>query len=150
MTDIVKVSQDGVQVYPQSHWQAIIGKPDAIAGEKGEKGDKGDTGATGPKGATGADGKSAYEVAVAGGYSGTETQWLASLKGAKGDTGAKGETGAAGAKGDTGATGPAGKDGTNATTTAVATSTANGLMSKTDKVKLDGLTNITFEKVGTV
>lgn len=147
MTDIVKVSQDGVQVYPQSHWEAIEGKPETI---KGEKGDKGDTGAAGPKGATGADGKSAYEVAVAGGYSGTEVQWLASLKGAKGDTGAKGETGAAGAKGDTGATGPAGKDGTNATTTAVASSTANGLMSKADKVKLDGLTNITLEKVGEV
>ncbi|HBL2702220.1 TPA: hypothetical protein LP860_002797, partial [Enterococcus faecium] len=31
-----------------------------------------------------------------------------------------------------------------------ATTTTAGLMSATDKVKLDGLANITFEKVGTV
>ena len=46
-------------------------------------------------------GKSAYEVAVANGFAGTESQWLASLKGADGATGAKGDkgdTGAAGAK----------------------------------------------------
>ncbi|HBL1280496.1 TPA: hypothetical protein LP160_002859, partial [Enterococcus faecium] len=76
--------------------------------------------------------------------------------------------------------GDKGDPGINATTTAVATTTANGLMSSTDKtkldgiaagaqknpgnattttaglmsatdkVKLDGLANITFEKVGTV
>lgn len=46
--------------------------------------------------------------------------------------------------------GDKGDPGENATTTAVATTTANGLMSKDDKKKLDGLANITFEKVGTV
>ncbi|EMW5681184.1 TPA: hypothetical protein IYG48_002950, partial [Enterococcus faecium] len=76
--------------------------------------------------------------------------------------------------------GDKGDPGINATTTAVATTTANGLMSSTDKTKLDGiaagaqknpgnattttaglmsatdkakldgLANITFEKVGTV
>lgn len=35
-------------------------------------------------GTPGADGKSAYEIAVANGFSGTETEWLASLKGADG------------------------------------------------------------------
>lgn len=85
MADIVKVKQDGVQIYPQTHAKAVVGL-DTV---KGDKGDKGDTGATGPAGQ-------------------------------------------------------------NATTTAVATSTANGLMSKEDKVKLDGLNNITFEKVGIV
>ncbi len=35
----------------------------------------------GLKGATGADGRSAYELAVEGGYVGTETQWIASLAG---------------------------------------------------------------------
>jgi hypothetical protein len=52
------------------------------------------------------DGKSAYELAVSGGYSGTQTQWLASLVGPKGD---KGDTG------NTGAQGPAGNNGTNGT-----------------------------------
>jgi len=47
-------------------------------------------------------GLSAYEVAVANGYSGTEAQWLTSIvgpKGEKGDTGATGETGPAGPAG---------------------------------------------------
>ena len=50
--------------------------------------------------------------------------------------------GANGAKGDPGATGPQGPKGdpgVNATTTAVATTSANGLMSLTDKTKLDGI-----------
>jgi len=36
----------------------------------------------GGTGQDGEDGKSAYELAVAGGYSGTEAEWIASLKGA--------------------------------------------------------------------
>lgn len=62
-------------------------------------------------------GKSAYEIAVDNGFSGTVEEWLASLKGEKGNTGAtgakgdKGDTGATGAKG---ATGLAGKDGKSA------------------------------------
>lgn len=38
-------------------------------------------------GGTGADGKSAYQIAVEHGFSGTETEWLASLKGPVGETG---------------------------------------------------------------
>ena len=38
-------------------------------------------------------GKSAYEVAVLNGYDGTETEWLASLKGEKGNTGDTGRAG---------------------------------------------------------
>ena len=68
----------------------------------------------------GFEGKSAYEVAVRNGFAGSETEWLASLKGDKGDTftfddltdeqkaqlkGEKGE------KGDTGAQGPQGPQG---------------------------------------
>lgn len=79
MTDIVKIKQYGVQIYPQSHWKAIIGAPESVKGE-GEKGDPG----------------------------------------------------------------------INATTTEVATTIANGLMAKEDKVKLDELPNITLEKVGTI
>ncbi|MDL4892184.1 hypothetical protein QRX99_13710 [Enterococcus hirae] len=46
--------------------------------------------------------------------------------------------------------GDKGDPGTNATTTSVATTNANGLMSKEDKAKLDGVAKITFEKVGEV
>ena len=68
-------------------------------GAKGDKGDKGATGASGTNGTkgatgdTGASGKSAYEVAKEGGYTGTEQQWLESLKGGKGDTGSSGANG---------------------------------------------------------
>ena len=82
-----------------------------LASLVGSKGDTGATGATGPQGLTGATGAqgpvgpqglSAFEVAKANGYVGSEKNWLASLVGPKGDTGATGPTG------PTGATGPAG------------------------------------------
>jgi hypothetical protein len=49
--------------------------------------------ANGLKGDTGADGLSAYQVAVINGYQGSQTDWLASLVGAKGDKGDKGDAG---------------------------------------------------------
>ncbi len=87
------------------------------AGAKGDKGDKGDTGAQGAQGpvgpvgsqgvqgvagtngndgadgldgingVNGAEGLSAYEVALANGFVGTEAQWLISLKGINGANG---------------------------------------------------------------
>ena len=81
------------------------------AGAKGEQGERGLTGAKGDKGSAGldgkdglpgakgvdglpgkdgADGKSAYQVAVANGFSGDEAAWLLSLKGEKGDPGSGG------------------------------------------------------------
>ena len=51
---------------------------------------------TSPSASVGEDlprGKSAYEVAVENGFSGTETEWLASLKGATGAPGADGRDG---------------------------------------------------------
>lgn len=80
-------------------------------GAKGEKGDKGDPGAAGAAGKDGAAGKSAYQIAVANGFDGTEQAWLASLKGEKGDKGDTGAAGAKGEKGDTGATGAKGEKG---------------------------------------
>lgn len=47
-------------------------------------------------------GKSAYDIARSHGFSGSELDWLNSLKGPKGDTGSKGD------QGDIGPTGPAG------------------------------------------
>ena len=70
----------------------------------GTKGDKGDTGSRG------AAGKSAYEVALQNGFTGTEADWLTSLKGQKGDAG---EPGATGAKGDPGEKGDRGEPGTS-------------------------------------
>ncbi|EHK8991094.1 prophage tail fiber N-terminal domain-containing protein [Escherichia coli] len=54
------------------------------ANASGPKGDKGDEG---EKGETGTTGMSAYELALGDGYIGDETEWLASLKGEKGDQG---------------------------------------------------------------
>lgn len=92
----------------------------------------------GSGGGSGEPGLSAYEIAVKNGFEGSETEWLASLKGDTGAQGEKGEKGAAGVsvthrwndtrlivtsasgissadlkgeKGDTGATGPAGPQG---------------------------------------
>ena len=65
----------------------------------------GEIGGTGEKGE---DGKSAYQIAVEKGFTGDETAWLASLKGAKGD---KGNTGPQGPQGPTGPAGPQGKQG---------------------------------------
>lgn len=91
-----------------------------LKGDKGEKGDKGDTGEKGLKGdkgdqgergfhgydgSDGVDGRSAYQVAVAYGFTGTEQEWLDSLKGAKGDTGDQG------IQGETGLQGQQGNDG---------------------------------------
>ena len=50
-----------------------------LAALKGPKGDKGDTGATGATGQKGAAGKSAYQYAVEGGYTGTETAFAEKL-----------------------------------------------------------------------
>lgn len=135
--------------------------PQGPQGVKGDKGDTGETGAQGPKGdtgdtgpqgakgetgaqgATGATGKSAYQSWLDQGNTGTEADFIASLKGetgAKGDTGAtgpqgpqgeKGDTGDTGAtgpqgpKGDTGAQGPAGTNGTNGTSAGFGTPLAS-------------------------
>ena len=56
----------------------------------------------------GADGKSAYDLAVENGYTGTVNEWLASLIGQDGE---KGEPGIQGEKGDQGEQGPQGEKG---------------------------------------
>ncbi len=56
-----------------------------LKGQTGPQGEKGETGApgeAGPQGEAGKDGASAYQVAVANGFSGTEQEWLESLKAA--------------------------------------------------------------------
>ena len=71
------------------------------------------SGVAGPRGERG---YSAYDLAVKNGYTGTEKEWLAYLKGDKGDkgdTGATGATGPAGANGKDGVNGADGKPGSN-------------------------------------
>lgn len=66
------------------------------AGKDGAQGAKGDKGDAGTPGAKGEDGKSAYQIWLDAGNTGSEAAFLASLKG---DAGTKGDTGAAGAPG---------------------------------------------------
>lgn len=92
-------------------------------GSKGEKGEKGDTGEQGLQGiqgengrdgVDGQDGKSAYETWLSLGNSGTESDFITSLKGERGEQGLrgeKGETGLAGEKGDKGDAGEQGIQG---------------------------------------
>lgn len=116
---------NGSDRYLDLKYTGIVLERTGIQGERGEKGEKGDKGDTG---LTGSQGISAYQVAVANGFSGNVTQWLTSLIGAKGDKGDKGDQGIQGIqglkgdqgiqgiqglkgdkgdKGDTGNTGPA-------------------------------------------
>lgn len=73
-------------------------------GEAGPQGPKGDTGEAGPKGDTGedgvdgVDGKSAYQIWLDNGNTGSINDFLESLKGPKGDKGDKGEDGTGGSK----------------------------------------------------
>ena len=60
------------------------------AGTPGEKGQDGIDGLDGQNG------KSAFELAVEGGYTGTKEEWLASLKAEKGESGQDGQNGADG------------------------------------------------------
>ena len=98
MTEIDKIMVDDgnggqKQIYPQSHAEAIIDL------EKFIKAHGGGSGGTGEKGEKGDPGLSAYEVAQENGYTGTEKEWLASLKG---KDGTNGKDGAKGEKGDPG------------------------------------------------
>ena len=66
---------------------------------KGDKGDKGDKGADGRQGV---DGKSAYQIWLDRGNTGSEQDFINSLKGAAGAKGAKGDKGDKGEKGEKG------------------------------------------------
>ncbi len=82
----------------------INGK-DGADGEPGKDGIDGQNGADGQDGVNGSDGKSAYEIAVANGFTGTEAEWLESLKGIDGKDGADGLPGKDGEPGTNGTDG---------------------------------------------
>lgn len=116
-----KDGKDGISpavTVTETETGATISVTDATGTTTAElhNGEKGDTGSRG------ADGKSAYEVALQNGFTGTEADWLTSLKGQKGDAGEPGATGAKGdpgekgergEKGEKGDAGTPGKDGVN-------------------------------------
>ncbi|SNY99993.1 hypothetical protein [Flagellimonas pacifica] len=66
-------------------------------GDTGEQGLKGDPGES-VKGEPGQNGDSAYEIAVAEGFEGTQNEWLESLNGEKGNDGNDGQDGNANVK----------------------------------------------------
>ena len=98
-------------------------------GKQGEQGPAGKDGERGPQGLPGADGKqgpagqpgqpgkdgkdgqSAYQIAVNNGFSGSETEWLASLKGHDGHDGTQGPAGKDGERGPQGLPGADGQPG---------------------------------------
>lgn len=94
---------DGLSAYEVAQENGFTGtQAQWLASLVGQKGDPGATGATGPQGpagtngtngTNGANGASAYEIAVANGFSGTQTEWLASLVGPQGATGPAGADG---------------------------------------------------------
>lgn len=81
---LMKTFEDFAQRFPEK----IRGKAftyddfteEQLALLKGDKGDKGEKGAKGDKGERGQEGKSAYEIAVANGFTGSESEWIAYLK----------------------------------------------------------------------
>ena len=62
-------------------------------GKDGTDGTNGQDGKDGIDGAPGTDGKSAYEIAIANGFIGTEAEWLESLRGSDGKDGERGPPG---------------------------------------------------------
>lgn len=101
--------------------QGRQGEP-GLRGERGVEGPiglQGDTGARGLPGfpgqdgigIVGSDGRTAFELAVAAGFKGTQSAWLKSLKGDKGDRGLRGERGERGLKGEIGERGEKGEIG---------------------------------------
>lgn len=103
-------------------------------GETGPQGPQGEKGETGAQGAAGTTGKSAYQSWLDQGNTGTEAQFIASLKGETGATGPQGP------KGETGPQGPAGSDGVGFASIATP-ATADGTMVITltngDKITID-------------
>lgn len=110
LTDVDLTAPTDAQVlkYSTSEGKWINGADTGGEGPAGPEGPQGPQGEQGPTGADGAQGDSAFQVWLDAGNTGTEADFLLSLKGAKGDTGDQGIQGETGA---TGEQGPAGNDG---------------------------------------
>ena len=71
----------------ETEWLESLKGVDGLPGKDGKNGTDGLPGRDGIDGINGSDGKSAYIIAVEHGFSGTENEWLQSLKGADGRDG---------------------------------------------------------------
>lgn len=101
-----QIAVDNGFIGSQEEWLlSLKGEP----GDQGIPGEKGDPGQNGEKGDTGSDGLSAYQVWLSEGNTGTEQDFLDSLKGEKGDQGERGLQGEHGAPGQDGLPGADGK-----------------------------------------
>lgn len=89
--------------------------PQGVPGVQGADGEQGPVGPEGPPGdgggPPGPQGLSAYDIAVAQGFVGTETEWIISLEGANGPAGPAGSPGIQGPQGAQGPAGPSGSTG---------------------------------------
>lgn len=116
--------------------------PAGATGPEGPQGPQGIPGPTGADGPAGADGDSAYEVAVANGFVGTESAWLESLVGPEGPQGPQGEPGPAGSgAGDMlkSVYDPANKAADAFSMANMVESTSNKILSSTERAKLAGI-----------
>ena len=101
----------------ETEWLASLKGERGPQGERGSDGLNGNDGAAGAQGVPGKDGErgsdglSAYQIAVNHGFSGSETEWLASLKGERGQQGERGPQGERGSDGLNGNDGAAGAQG---------------------------------------
>jgi hypothetical protein len=99
---VVKVEKDGGIIVDNGIISVDPDKfPDDLRGKPGEDGKDG------------RDGKSAYEIAVENGFTGTVEEWLASLKGQDGANGRDGRDGRDGTNGRNGTDGQNGRDGSD-------------------------------------
>lgn len=95
-TGIKAQGPQGIQGVPGKDGRNGINGKDGDRGPQGlpgANGKDGSPGAPGSPGLDGTDGKSAYQIWLDNGHSGTETDFLNSLKGAKGDPGQNGTNG---------------------------------------------------------
>ncbi len=76
-----------------------INGQDGVDGKPGAKGEPGLPGKDGSDGINGTNGKSAYEIATDNGFTGSEAEWLNSLKGVDGQNGTNGVDGTNGENG---------------------------------------------------
>ena len=90
-------------------WIGTIDTGVKAEGASGQNGAPGQNGTPGQDGAPGQDGKSAYEIWLEAGNTGTEADFLASLRGQDGQNGAPGQDGAPGQNGTPGENGNDGR-----------------------------------------
>lgn len=111
--DGIEITNDVISVDPESLPEGPQGPagPQGPQGPQGPKGERGEQGEQGPAGADGSDGKSAYEIWLDEGHTGTEADFLASLVGPQGPQGIQGIQGIQGPQGQQGIQGERGPQG---------------------------------------